>query len=66
MIRFQPATNRPKSADEANAALIRLSAAQRQLDALAPSLLARAFAGKLVPQDPNDEPADTLLNRRRV
>jgi type I restriction enzyme S subunit len=51
----------------------RLAAAQRQawpdealrrrLDALTPSLLARAFAGKLVPQDPADEPATVLLER---
>jgi len=44
----------------------RLRAAQRQVDALTPSLLARAFAGKLVPQDPNDEPADKLLERIRT
>jgi type I restriction enzyme S subunit len=31
-------------------------AAQRQVDALTPSLLARAFAGKLVPQAPNSFP----------
>jgi len=30
---------------------------------LTPSLLALAFAGKLVPQDPNDEPAPALLAR---
>ncbi len=41
----------------------RLSAAQRQVDALTPSLLARAFAGKLVPQDPTDEPASALLEQ---
>ena len=47
-------------ADEIEA---RLGAAQRQVDALTPSLLARAFAGQLVPQDPNDEPANVLLER---
>ena len=41
----------------------RLATAQRQVDALAPSLLARAFSGKLVPQDRNDEPAEKLLER---
>jgi type I restriction enzyme S subunit len=41
----------------------RLTAAHRQVDALTPSILARAFAGKLVPQDPNDEPAEKLLER---
>jgi type I restriction enzyme, S subunit len=43
----------------------RLAAAQRQVDALTPSLLARAFAGKLAPQDPADEPASALLDRIR-
>ena len=28
-----------------------------------PSLLAKAFRGELVPQDPNDEPAAELLQR---
>jgi len=43
----------------------RLAKAQAQVDKLTPSLLARAFAGKLVPQDPNDEPAAKLLERLR-
>lgn len=43
----------------------RLAAAQAQVDKLTPSLLARAFSGKLVPQDPNDEPAEKLLEKIR-
>ena len=42
---------------------LRLAKARGQVDKLTPSLLARAFAGKLVPQDPNDEPASALLER---
>jgi type I restriction enzyme, S subunit len=30
---------------------------------LTPALLAKAFRGELVPQDPNDEPASVLLER---
>ena len=41
----------------------RFKHARAQVDRLTPSLLARAFAGKLVPQDPADEPASVLLDR---
>ena len=42
---------------------LRLAKARDQVDKLTPSLLAWAFAGKLVPQDPNDEPAEKLVER---
>ena len=41
----------------------RLAQARKQVDKLTPSLLARAFAGQLVPQNPADEPAEKLLER---
>jgi type I restriction enzyme S subunit len=41
----------------------RLAKARGQVDQLTPSLLARAFRGDLVSQDPNDEPAEKLLER---
>ena len=41
----------------------RLAQAHKQADQLTPSLLARAFAGQLVPQNPADEPAEKLLER---
>ncbi|MYG40205.1 MAG: restriction endonuclease subunit S [Nitrospira sp. SB0677_bin_15] len=54
----------------------RLSAAERleqdianglkQAEALRQSLLKKAFEGRLVPQDPNDEPASVLLERIRA
>ena len=42
---------------------LRLKAAASRVCGITPSLLARAFAGKLVPQDPTDEPAEKLLER---
>ena len=41
----------------------RLRAAQTATERLTPALLAKAFRGELVPQDPNDEPAAQLLQR---
>lgn len=37
--------------------------AQVRVDNLTQSILAKAFRGELVPQDPNDEPAEVLLER---
>ena len=42
---------------------LRLAKARGQVDKLTASLLARAFAGKLVPLYPTDEPASALLER---
>ena len=41
----------------------RLQTVQTATNRLTPSLLAKAFRGELVPQDPNDEPASELLKR---
>ncbi|NWK79556.1 restriction endonuclease subunit S [Aquitalea sp. LB_tupeE] len=41
----------------------RLASATAAAERLTPSLLAKAFRGELVPQDPNDEPASELLKR---
>jgi type I restriction enzyme, S subunit len=41
----------------------RVKAAREAVDRLTPALLAKAFRGELVPQDPNDEPAAALLER---
>jgi len=40
--------------------------AQDRVDTLEQSILAKAFRGELVPQDPNDEPASVLLERIRA
>jgi type I restriction enzyme S subunit len=39
----------------------RYAVARAQVERLTPALLAKAFRGELVPQDPNDEPASMLL-----
>lgn len=41
----------------------RLKAAEAAAGRLTPALLAKAFRGELVPQDPDDEPASELLRR---
>jgi len=41
----------------------RFKKAKGHVDKLTPSLLARAFRGQLVPQDPDDESASVLLAR---
>lgn len=41
----------------------RLQTARTQVGRLTPALLAKAFRGELVSQDPNDEPASVLLKR---
>lgn len=40
--------------------------AKNRVDKLTQSILAKAFRGELVPQDPNDEPAEVLLQRIRA
>ena len=40
--------------------------AQRRSASLRRAILERAFRGELVPQDPSDEPAETLLARIRA
>jgi type I restriction enzyme S subunit len=44
----------------------RYAKAQAHVDKLIPSLLAKAFRGELVPQDPHDEPVSVLLERIRA
>ncbi|QHG88986.1 type I restriction endonuclease subunit S [Xanthomonas cucurbitae] len=44
----------------------KVAAAQQRIDTLTQSLLAKAFRGELVPQDPSDEPASVLLERIRA
>jgi type I restriction enzyme S subunit len=44
----------------------RLTTARQVVERLTPALLAKAFRGELVPQDPTDEPASVLLERIRA
>jgi type I restriction enzyme S subunit len=42
---------------------VRFEQAAALVEQLPQALLAKAFSGQLVPQDPDDEPASTLLER---
>jgi type I restriction enzyme, S subunit len=42
------------------------TSARKLIDHLDQAVLAKAFKGELVPQDPNDEPASVLLERIRT
>jgi type I restriction enzyme S subunit len=44
----------------------RYAKAKVHVDRLTQSILAKAFRGELVSQDPNDEPASVLLERTRA
>jgi type I restriction enzyme S subunit len=59
-----------RCADKALAWIDRLASeatsARRLVDHLDQAILAKAFRGELVPQDPNDEPASVLLERIRA
>jgi type I restriction enzyme S subunit len=50
----------------ADSMAVRVNDAQKRIKALTQSLLAKAFRGELVPQDPSDEPASALLERIRA
>ena len=52
--------------DAADALDKEIDAGLAHAEALRQSILKRAFSGKLVPQDPDDEPADALLARIRA
>ncbi len=44
----------------------RYHTARTRVDKLTPAILAKAFRGELVPQNPDDEPASVLLERIRA
>lgn len=45
---------------------VRYKSVRTRVEQLTPALLAKAFRGELVPQDPKDEPASVLLERIRA
>lgn len=50
----------------ADSLIVRHATASTALSRLTPALLAKAFRGELVPQDPSDEPAAVLLKRLKT
>ncbi len=52
-----------RAAFKENSILSLINDLTMRLDQLDQSILAKAFRGELVPQDPNDEPAEVLLER---
>lgn len=72
-IAFPPADEQVRRVEAAERALSFVEAGERALDlalgrstALRRSVLKAAFEGRLVPQDPSDEPASVLLDRIRA
>jgi type I restriction enzyme S subunit len=70
---LSPEAEQRQITTEVEERLSQITAAERQIDAdllraarLRQSILKQAFEGKLVPQDPNDEPANVLLERIKV
>jgi type I restriction enzyme S subunit len=55
-----------RSIAEIDRLIAEAAAARRLLDRLDQAVLAKAFRGELVPQDPADEPASVLLDRIRA
>ena len=58
--------NHPRVESIISKAIDERAKASHLIDLLDQSLLAKAFRGELVPQDPNDEPAFVLLERVRA
>lgn len=72
-IRLPDLDTQKKRAEAAKAAFTRANRLEAEakttlalIDRLEAAILARAFRGELVPQDPNDEPASVLLERIRA
>jgi type I restriction enzyme S subunit len=66
-IHLPPTNEQKRIADKLDALLVRADACyqatRERIERLTPALLAKAFRGELVPQDPSDEPASVLLGR---